>query len=109
MDKETFEGLCSIINEMTAVRQKVQDELERRVKNYELPPKEITNVKMQMENNLDKITHYMRMKVDLRRAYEESKEAQKIGGLRPRKNYKAGLITPTRRRISRSGEVIFYG
>ena len=76
MNQETFEGLCSIVNEMTAVRQKVQDELGRRMKNYELPPEDITHIHLQMRNNLERINYYTRLKVDLRKCYEEAKENQ---------------------------------
>jgi len=74
MKKDTFEGLCSIVNEMTAVRQKVQDELGRRMKNYELPPEDITHIHLQMRNNLERINYYSKIKRDLRVVYDRYKD-----------------------------------
>ena len=74
MNQETFEGLCSIVNEMTAVRQKVQDELGRRMKNYELPPEDITHIHLQMRNNLERINYYSKIKRDLRVVYDRYKD-----------------------------------
>ena len=74
MKKDTFEGLRSIVNEMTAVRQKVQDELGRRMKNYELPPEDITHIHLQMRNNLERINYYSKIKRDLRVVYDRYKD-----------------------------------
>ena len=74
MKKETFEGLCSIVNEMTAIRQKCQESLSKKVKDYNLLPEDLVHIKLQMKMNMDKIAYYSRIKVDLRRVYEEYKK-----------------------------------
>lgn len=74
MKKETFEGLCSIVNEMTAIRQKCQESLSKKIKDYELPDFERTHLKLQMKMNIDKISDYARIKVELRRVYERYKD-----------------------------------
>ena len=73
MKKEVFEGLCSIVNEMTGIRQKCQESLSKKVKDYNLLPEDLVHIKLQMKANMDKISYYSRIKIDLRRVYETSK------------------------------------
>ena len=74
MKKDTFEGLCSIVNEMISIRQKCQESLSKKVKDYEMLPEDLVHIKLQMRTNIDKISYYTRIKVDLRRVYERYKE-----------------------------------
>ena len=74
MKKEIFEGLCGIINEMTTIRQKAQEDLVKRSKDYNLDNEERLHLRLQMRTNLEKISYYTRIKVDLRRVYETCKE-----------------------------------
>ena len=74
MKIDTFEGLCSIVNEMISIRQKCQESLSKKVKDYEMLPEDLVHIKLQMRTNIDKISYYTRIKVDLRRVYERYKE-----------------------------------
>lgn len=76
MNKETFEGLCGIINEMTSIRQKAQEGLVEKSKDYELDNDDRLHLRLQIRTNLDKINSYTRLKVDLRRVYEAYKDKE---------------------------------
>lgn len=71
MNKEIYEGLQGIINEMISIRQKVSEELSRRVKDYNMDNQERVHIKLQQQNNTEKIAYYARIKVELKRIYEK--------------------------------------
>lgn len=72
--KDVFDGLCSIINEMTSIRQKAQEDLIRRSKDYELAPSEHVNIRFQMRYNTERIQYYTKIKHDLRVEYDKVEE-----------------------------------
>ena len=79
LKKEVFDGLCGIINEMTSIRQKAQEELVKRSDGVSYDG--LAHLNLQMKSNLDKISSYSRLKVEVRRLYERCKEYDDFGGV----------------------------